>query len=178
MLEKPEHYSKISNFLACRYGSTGKRFKFEFSREAFLGNMQIYETYPTKEIVPSKIFTDAYKARCTPGNFPLSAMVQEQFELMRDSSVTVKDMYYKENCWALRIQTNFGKRSVHRNWATVRENGLKLFEMDDEDDQKLAALYAIITKFRTTALPFSDIPDDSEPLEINSGLEVILISIR
>jgi hypothetical protein len=50
--------------------------------------------------------------------------------------------------------------------------------MDDGNDQKLAAMYAIITKFRTIALPFSDIPDDSEPLEINSGLEAILIGIR
>lgn len=140
--------------------------------------MQIYECFQTKEIVPSNIFTDACKARCTPGNFPLTAMVQEQFALMRDSSVTVKDMYYKENCWALRIQTNFGERSVHKNWATVREKGLKLLEMDDGNDQKLAAMYAIITKFRTIALPFSDIPDDSEPLEINSGLEAILIGIR
>lgn len=178
MLEKPEHYSKISNFLACRYGSTGKRFQFEFSREAFLENMQRYGSYPTKEIVPSKIFTDACKAHCTPGNFLLSAMVQDQFALMRDSSVTVKEMHYTQDCWALRIQTNFGERSVHKNWATVHEKGLELLKMDDEDDQKLAAMYAIIMKFRTIALPFSCIPDDSEPLEINGGLRAILIGIR
>jgi hypothetical protein len=108
-------------------------------------------------------------------------MVEKQHRVIADSCLNVVEMGYSSlnNAWCITLQANFGSRTEHKNWATVFAQGRELLvQRKDIDDEKMAAIYAILVKARTIDLPFKAGVDKSEMLNLNDSLNTIDIVLR
>jgi hypothetical protein len=157
------------------------QYECRHSRDRLSFNVDVCEVTCIKRIqeFDDREFKSFMQLQSTPvpmlhGPYPLLAMVEAQC----GNCMEVKGLDYLWNStcsMSLQATNVCGPES----WATNRELGMELAGRDDNNDEKMATVYAMLLKGTSVTLPFQqNLPGDNGILDLNEGLSGINVSIR